>query len=359
MFEQHPVPQQISSYQFRLVGDMTLKQFFQLAAGAILGLIVYATGLPSIFKWPLIIFFVVMGAAFAFLPLQERPLEEWLAAFFRAAYGPTLFKWEKPKNIQYFAPGANTSVTSVASPLISQQPNSPVAKLEIKENSFLTNITNMFSLHPKQATPVQAPAVDPLPSLTVPVKPVNVQTTPMQPLATGTIHIDKIQSTQPQSVTPQQPKPGTLFVATPPVQPIATARAGYTQAAVTPEVKPIETTNVAQTLQQNGPTTGIAVQFSPDAAPPTPATIPNVIVGQVMDSQGKIVEGAILEVTDFQGRPVRALKTNKAGHFMTVTPLPNGSYQLNVEKEGLTFDTVNFDVHGVIVPPMALKAKAV
>ncbi|KKR52786.1 MAG: hypothetical protein UT88_C0021G0001, partial [Candidatus Woesebacteria bacterium GW2011_GWD2_40_19] len=37
--EQHPIPQNISSYQFRLVGDMTLKQFFQLAGGFLVGLI--------------------------------------------------------------------------------------------------------------------------------------------------------------------------------------------------------------------------------------------------------------------------------------------------------------------------------
>jgi len=104
-------------------------------------------------------------------------------------------------------------------------------------------------------------------------------------------------------------------------------------------------------------TGGVQVQFSVDAAPPSPATIPNVIVGQVMDSQNKIVEGAILEVKDFQGRPVRALKTNKAGHFMIVTPLPSGSYQMNVEKEGLTFEAVNFEMHGAIVEPMAIRAK--
>ncbi len=33
--EQHPIPQQISSYQIKLVGDMTLKQFFQVKAAMI------------------------------------------------------------------------------------------------------------------------------------------------------------------------------------------------------------------------------------------------------------------------------------------------------------------------------------
>src|SRR3989344_3593531 len=95
MFEQHPVPQQISSYQFRLVGDMTLKQFFQLAAGAVIALIIYSLPLPGIVRWPLVAISAVSGAAFAFLPLQDRPLEQWLAAFFRAIYSPTLFVWKK------------------------------------------------------------------------------------------------------------------------------------------------------------------------------------------------------------------------------------------------------------------------
>ena len=70
--EQHPVPQQISSYEFRLVGDMTLKQFGQLAAGGILALFFYVSPLPGYFKWPLMIFSFFGGAAMAFLPFEEN-----------------------------------------------------------------------------------------------------------------------------------------------------------------------------------------------------------------------------------------------------------------------------------------------
>ena len=34
--EQHAIPQQISNYEFKLVGDMTLKQFLKAAAGIVL-----------------------------------------------------------------------------------------------------------------------------------------------------------------------------------------------------------------------------------------------------------------------------------------------------------------------------------
>ena len=53
--EQHPIPQQISSYQFKLVGDMTLKQFFQVAGGVVISLIFYSLPLHGLIKWPLIL----------------------------------------------------------------------------------------------------------------------------------------------------------------------------------------------------------------------------------------------------------------------------------------------------------------
>jgi hypothetical protein len=120
---------------------------------------------------------------------------------------------------------------------------------------------------------------------------------------------------------------------------------------------PIATTQVSPTLHAQEGQAGTQAQFSPEAAPPSPATIPNIIVGQVMSADGHIIEGAILEITDFQGRPVRALKSNKAGHFMIVTPLSNGQYKMTIEREGSTFDPVTFDARGAIIPPIAIRSK--
>lgn len=93
--EQHPVPQQISAYHFRLVGDMTIKQFVELAAGIVIGWIIYSLPLHPILRWPLVISSVFAGVAFAFLPLEERPLDRWLIAFIKAVYSPTQFLWKK------------------------------------------------------------------------------------------------------------------------------------------------------------------------------------------------------------------------------------------------------------------------
>ena len=93
--KQHPVPQHISSYEFRLIGEMTLKQFGYLAASAVLSLIFYSLPIPVFFKWPLIFVCSFAGFAFAFLPVGERPLITWITAFFKSVFSPTLFVWQK------------------------------------------------------------------------------------------------------------------------------------------------------------------------------------------------------------------------------------------------------------------------
>ena len=93
--EQHPVPQNITSFEFRLIGDMTLKQFGLLAGGAILGYICWQLPLPSFIRIPLAFIFGFLGVAFAFLPLEERPLHRWFLAFLKAAYSPTQYLFQK------------------------------------------------------------------------------------------------------------------------------------------------------------------------------------------------------------------------------------------------------------------------
>ena len=97
-------------------------------------------------------------------------------------------------------------------------------------------------------------------------------------------------------------------------------------------------------------------QFSKNVVPPLPATRENVVVGQVLDEFGQIVEGTILEIKDTNGRPVRALKSNKLGHFMIATPLVSGEYSIQAEKEGYQFEPYTFKAENKIIPPIAIWA---
>jgi len=124
--------------------------------------------------------------------------------------------------------------------------------------------------------------------------------------------------------------------------------------------EPFKRTAVPQTLPAKYVEPGKAptqAQFSPEAAPPLPPDSPNIVVGQVIDSTGKMIEGAILEIRDSLGRPARAFKTNKAGHFRIVTPLDPGKYKVTIEKDEFDFDPLSIEAKNEIIPPIAIKAK--
>lgn len=91
--EQHPVPQNVTTFQFRLIGDMTIKQFGYLAGGIIAAYVCYKLPLPFFFTWPLAVTCGLLGFGLAFVPVEERPMDVWIASFFRNIYSPTQWIW--------------------------------------------------------------------------------------------------------------------------------------------------------------------------------------------------------------------------------------------------------------------------
>jgi hypothetical protein len=328
--EQHPIPQNISSYQFHLVGDMTLKQFFQLAGGILIGFIFYSTPIIGIIKWPFAILSVILGIGLAFFPLEERPLERWIFAFFRAIYAPTEYYWQKTVNPEKFfqeeapvpiSPPTPSTVQQAALKTYlsgTQKPSGPFSKLEATEQNFLATLSGVFASFKSAppVTPISTPTNEPKKELRIPV-------------------IEPVRIVQPQKgrvVVEEKPK---VVVSSPQITP----------QAVAPVIAGDEMISTRQAV------------FSVDAAPPSPPTLPNVIVGQVVDENRRIVDGAIMEIRDEGGRPVRALRSNRLGHFITVTPLDVGRYDIFAEKEGFRFTPVSFDATSAIIPPILVQGQ--
>lgn len=351
---EHPVPQQISSYEFRLVGDMTIKQFFQVAGGVVVSLIIYALPLHGFLKWPFVIFFAAFGAALAFLPINDRPLSAWVFAFFKAIYSPTHYTWVHNGAEDVFRGGAqeapiiSTQGEQKAQEYLNTVPQATEAgAIEEAERSFLSRVTHLF----QQAGPAggQVSTVNTTPAAT--------------PLASQAAYI--VQEVSPAPLAKAAPAAPAEAVKAMPLDSIRVAGdANFTVAPAAPEASVGSPDYMPQSVtpmftpQDGAPgTQAVAATFTADAAPPSPATIPNTIVGQVLQSTGKVVDGAILEIRDAGGRPVRAIRSNKVGHFITVTPLKDGEYELDTEKEGLTFDVVRFSAKGEIIPPILIKAR--
>ena len=326
--EQHQIPQNISSYQFRLVGDMTLKQFFQLAGGILVALIFYSTPIPGIIKWPFIIVSVLLGAAMAFVPLEERPLEQWIIAFFQAIYSPTVFNWKKTNEAKKFFADETTEATNsqVQDAALKnylgsvKQIQGPLSKLEGAEQGFLSMLTGIFSGMKNNPSPIDtAPAQE---------KPAEKKL--------------EIPQSVPVKITSEE-HPSHLVV-----------EEKSQNTVTTPE---IQTQRVNPTIVGEEIVSTKEAIFSIDAAPPNPPTTPNVIVGQVVDEAKRIIDGVIIEIRDGFGRPIRALRSNKLGHFIAVTPLDNGNYSIVSEKDGYQFNPVNIEAKGEIIPPILVEGK--
>jgi len=265
----------------------------------------------------------------AFLPFEERPLQTWILAFLKAVYSPTQFLWQKkPKKPEFLetkpvqAPKlAAVPVSADRGKLTEYLQTLPVQKspLDQKEEGFLKQVSNLFSLSS-------------LPSgVQMETKPLEVAEQPagIRIRRLGMPFIEK-EELQP-----------------PPVEEIP-------QVAPVPRYAP-KFEPIRRPERKERPTR--PAELAPEALFPSVSSIPNILVGMLRDQEGKIVEGAIMEIRDEQGNPVRAFRTNKLGQFRIATPLSNGTYDIETEKEGLSFDVVKITLKGEIVQPIEIRAR--
>jgi hypothetical protein len=315
---------------------MTLKQFFQLAGGIIIGLVIFRLPLPVLLKYPLVGLSVLAGILMAFVPINGRPFSNWLVAFIRAVYAPTEFIWRldttpptaptnpvvpPPKTSQVST--TNTPVSPITAKLDASRVASSVAfnatpTLPDSNSSTISTQTQFLKIEPVNnpaPTPPPTPPY-PTPSLVLTSNPVveesllpSSNTIPLPTAPTQTINTSPVTKITPASTTPN-PTPNT------PPPPTAST----TNQLVTP-------------------------------------SLPNILTGLVTDPQGAILEGAIVEIIDTKtGIPARALRTNRAGIFQIATALSPGSYTINVEKDKYIFGSTSINITNNIVQPVIIKA---
>lgn len=93
--EQHPVPRQITTFEFKLIGFMTLKQFIYLVVFLPIAYVVL-----NVFPIPILNVFLAFivgftGVALAFIPINDRPLDIYIKNFIRRIIYPTQFYYQK------------------------------------------------------------------------------------------------------------------------------------------------------------------------------------------------------------------------------------------------------------------------
>jgi len=295
--EQHAIPQQISSYEFKLVGEMTLKQFLKAAGGILLAVLINASGLIFFIKWPLMLITGAGGLMLAFVPFQDRPLDQWVSAFIKAIYSPTIYTYKKKAPIDWID-------LKLTGKNFAEENEAPVpVKDKAKVEEFIKSLPSVKRLEEEDIGE----------TINEKIETINDKR--------ETINVNAVENEK---------------VAEEVVEDWRGQKANLNLKSEKLEA------------------TGQAV-FGEIPMPVKP-TVPNLLVGMVTDSEGKIVDGAIVEIQDSNGNPTRVLKTNALGQFRATTPLANGSYLIITEKEGYKFDRVNVDLGGAVVDPIKIKS---
>lgn len=196
--EQHPVPRNISSFQFHLIGDMTLRQFGYLAAGMLIAYFIFkGAPFPTLFKYPLAGFFVLTGFAFAFLPIQERLLDKWLVAFIKSITSPTQYLWVKnnePPEVFSYTINYNMQTTQSAHVEIHHQaneklksylaslPKQPHESLNTREKKYIDSTLSLFQTSAVHLNPALISHANPAVFTPIHIVP-NTQTQSLPPVS--------------------------------------------------------------------------------------------------------------------------------------------------------------------------------
>ncbi len=190
--QQHPLPQDISSYRFRLIGDMTLKQFASLGICIILAIISYSLPLPFFFKYPIVFAFLLLGVGMAFVPVQGRSLDIWLVAFIKSIYSPTQYTWKrtlaettssetavptKENNLAVAQPETNARIELTQAP-VAPQPAAPnpviTTEPEITIKESPSPVEKPSTTPQPTSQPIPQPQTQPAPATQAPVPSVNL-----------------------------------------------------------------------------------------------------------------------------------------------------------------------------------------
>ncbi len=302
--EQHPIPQQINSYEFKLVGDMTLKQFLKAAVGVVLAFVINSSNLIFFLKYPLVLICGGGGLLLAFVPFQDRPLENWIMAFIKAIYSPTIYTYKKSTDDrwEYLGKGGGKTID--------------------KEDEDADTAPT------KDVNRVQE-FIESLPQVNLEDKEIKYKEEAKKPITVNQTMVDVTSKEVPA--------------------------VDITDKTTIAEDWRNQTNNL--NLKSEKLSATAKVVFGEIPMPDKP-DIPNLVVGMVTDAVGKIVEGAIVEIQDEKGNPSRVLKTNQLGQFRTTTPLANGKYLVITEKEDYNFDRVGIDLLGNLVDPIKIQAVA-
>lgn len=313
--DQHPIPQNVTGFEFKLIGDMTLKQFAYFAGSCVFAYLTYILPLHFLIRWPIIVTFVVVGVSLAFVPLGGRPMDRMIFNFIKALFANNQYVYAEERSL--------TSKAAAAAPNMPTPVPEPIP-------------TPTTGAQPAPPPPVNPPApISNIDLLQGPIPTINT-TEPLKSSEPVQTEIKKeVQTTLPEAPIEQQQT---------------------SEAEVPPSIIP----NLANPKTPEAPKDTVSPTFSTGASlSGLTHDAPNIISGAVKDEKGDVLPGVIVEVKDKEGISVRAFKANKLGQFASATPLENGTYIVETEDplNRFEFEPITLALTGSVMQGMEIRPK--
>lgn len=154
MARMHKIPQNVTTYEGRIIGRFTAKQFIFLAMGMIAIFLVISLPLPRTVKIVLSVIFGFISLIFALANIQGRTTDAWINSFLRGVNSATRRIWLKGANPpMYLLPdyhppkmqrGPRKRTTSELERFIElYQPARPDSDLSEEENVVLKRVREL------------------------------------------------------------------------------------------------------------------------------------------------------------------------------------------------------------------------
>jgi hypothetical protein len=387
--DNHPIPQDVTGFQFKLIGSMTVKQFGYVIFGVIMAGILYYLPLHSGFAILLKILFIpiigLSGFIIAFLPVEGRPVDVMAANFIKALFLPNQFVYHKTGRLFNFATIAahrlptkhDTTATLTSNANKAQQLRQALQaahtkklnKLDEREAAFLQTIlgSGPIASQPLAATipPPPAPQLQPIQPTTPPPTAAQDALEQQENLLREQLALAKKDEQIHQTTGDASAAHQKAALLERQVQTLHFQRQQLEQ-----QLAHLQNQLALQQKSAQHPATQPAAPKQPapqqvkppqqdpakkSGLPHVPDT-PNVIVGIVKDPRGNVLPNMLVEVKDKDGNPVRAFKTNALGQFASATPLAAGNYTVELEdpKKQNRFDVIQLAATNQILLPIEI-----
>jgi len=347
--ENHPIPQDVTGFKFKLIGSITVKQFLYLLGFGILTTVAFILNINLFIKIPLMLVFASVGVALAFIPIEGRPMDIMIINFARAIPAENRYVYRKRgvvlASFEFFGmptkhgpqdPRIEENQTKSQQDekrnIILSKLRGSSFKPDLDEEKFFNKIKSSFA---DSATSVQK----------LPDK------MPERNIEKIKVELAEAKKNQEQSQADEN-----LVLKIKQLEQELTEAQGQKD-KLTKKVIEYETANI-----KRGEKTGSA-HFIPQNATlvagfPVLPDVPNIVMGIVRDPRGKTLQNIMVEVVDTNETPVRAFKTNALGQFASATTLKNGIYKIYFEDPGKKheFETIEVNLTGDIFNPLEIKS---